>query len=336
MTDHENGGFQIVGADTLLKMEFAELHWTIEDILPAGTMLLFGKPKKGKSYLTLMVAMSVAAGADAFGKKTSGGHVLYLALEDSQRRLQRRLIACANVLGLAASDYAGNLSLTTTSKKIDTGLVSEVRDWMTAFPETNLIVVDMLKKVNAEAAAAKQLYEIQAETGHALTSLCHEYPTLTILVVHHSRKAESDDPFDLVSGTTGLSGSYDALAAITDDDSGRTLHVTGRDIEGAEIPLQMNDRGMYTLGMPSSDDIAAVGMSGARRRVFDAVPAGEAYSRALIVSGCNLNGHKMSGSDVDQQLSRLKRDGLIKRVDHGKYQKTGKRWFDQIGGSPID
>jgi DNA-binding transcriptional ArsR family regulator len=143
-------------------------------------------------------------------------------------------------------------------------------------------------------------------------------------VVHHSRKAESDDPFDLVSGTTGLSGSYDSLAAIADTEGARVLHLTGRDIEGAEIPLLMNDRGMYTLAMPTPDQQATATMSSTRRRVFDAVPRSTAQERAKIVEDTGLD-----KPSVDQQLRKLKRDGLIKVVDHGKYQKTGKRWFDE-------
>lgn len=86
---------------------------------------------------------------------------------------------------------------------------------MQAHPDTGVIVLDMLKKVTG-AAAGKSLYDEQSKVGDALTPFCHRWPALSIIVVHHSRKAESDDPFDLVSGTTGLSGSYDSLAALAE------------------------------------------------------------------------------------------------------------------------
>lgn len=312
-----------ISAHELFSMEFGELHWNIEDILPAGTMLLFGKPKKGKSFLALLIAISVAAGRKVFGRQSSRSRVLYLGLEDSRRRLKRRAIGCALSLGVDTGEFSERLHLDTECARIDAGLLDELHAWMRAHPDTGVIVIDMLKKITA-AANGKSLYDEQSRVGDALTKFCHEYPGLSIIVVHHSRKAESDDPFDLVSGTTGLSGSYDSLAAIADTEGARVLHLTGRDIEGAEIPLLMNDRGMYTLAMPTPDQQSTATMSNTRRRVFDAVPASTAQERGKIVEDTGLD-----GAIVDQQLRKLKRAGLIKVVEYGRYQKTGKRWFDE-------
>jgi len=316
-------GIKVITAKELLAIDFPELFWNIFEILPAGTMLLFGKPKKGKSFLTLMIAICIAAGRLVFGKATSGKHVLYLALEDSHRRLKRRAMGCANSLGINPVEFGEKLHLSVTSKRVDNGLIEDLRGWMLAYPETGVIVIDMLKMVTG-AARGKDLYSEQAEVGHALTKFCHQYPELTIIVVHHSRKADSEDPFDLASGTTGLSGSYDSLAAIADTEGARMLHITGRDIEGAEIPLLMNERGMYTLEMPNPEEILAASMSDTRRAVFDAVPAGEAYQRKDVASGCGLD-----DSTVAKQLHNLVRDGLVKKQGYGKYQKTGRRWFEE-------
>lgn len=311
-------------ASDLLARSYPDLHWNIDGILPAGTMLLFGRPKKGKSFLTLLIAVSVAAGRPVFGRPSSGRRVLYLALEDSERRLQRRLKQCSGSLGIAPAEFADNLHVAVTSKRVDNGLIEELRGWMAAFEDTGLVVVDMLKKVTGSVDPRKTLYDQQAEVGHALTTLSHDYPHLSIVVVHHSRKMQADDPFDMVSGTTGLSGSYDSLAAIADSPGCRVLHITGRDIESVEIPLQMNERGMYTLAMPDPEDIASAMMSDSRRAVFDAVAATLPMDIADIIKGCRLERHI-----VDNQLSRLARAGLVKRVGRGKYQKTGKRWFDE-------
>ncbi len=55
-------------------------------------MLLAGPPKIGKSWLALNIAISVATGTKAFGHfETVKGMVLYLAYEDSERRLNQRL-----------------------------------------------------------------------------------------------------------------------------------------------------------------------------------------------------------------------------------------------------
>jgi hypothetical protein len=324
--DEDDAGLRPVSARDLFARQFDPLHWNIQDILPAGTTLLFGKPKKGKSFLTLLIAISVAAGRPVFGKATSGRPVLYLGLEDSERRAQRRLKGCAKALEIPPEAFIDKLHVSTSSARIDTGLLDELRGWMKAHPDTGLIVIDMLKKVTGAEDNRKSLYNQQAEVGDALTKFSHEWPSLSILVVHHSRKAESDDPFDLVSGTTGLSGSYDSLAAISDIDKVRYLHITGRDIEAADIPLRMSPTGMYTLAPVTTEELQTADMSDNRRRVFDAVPRGQAYSRADIIAGC-----KLPEGIVDQMLRRLAKQGLIHKPDRGMYQKTDKRWFDVPG-----
>ncbi len=318
------GGMKPLSCRDLFAHDFPELFWNIAAILAAGTMLLFGKPKKGKSFLALMIAICIAAGRPVFGKATSGKKALYMGLEDSEQRLKRRAIGCANALGITPDKFSDNLFVSTTARRIDTGLLEELHKWMAQHPDTGLIVVDMLKKVTG-VQTGRNPYEEQALVGDSLTKFCHAYPELSIIVIHHSRKAESDDPFDLASGTTGLSGSYDSLAAIADTDGARTLHITGRDIEGAEIPLLMNDRGMYTLEEPDSEKLLTHTMSDTRRSVYAAVSASMPYTRQQIVNGCGLE-----PGTVDQQLKRLTRDGLINKAGRNQYQRTGRRFYDAV------
>lgn len=315
-----------IGFDALIETDFPELEWNIEHIIPAGTFLLSGKPKKGKSYLSYMIAISVASGREIFGRKTSGGRVLYMGLEDSQRRMKSRGLQCAESLGVPVKEFSGNLDIAITCSTIDTGLLDELENYMTRHPSTGMIIVDMLKKVTSHKATGKNLYMEQAVVGEGLTKFCHEYPGLTILVITHSRKETSeDDPFDDVSGTTGLVGSYDQIGVIVENtDGSRTLHTTGRDIEGSSIPLMMKPGGMYTLKMPTEDEAATHGMSTSREKVFHAVPNGQEYSRAEIIRGC-----KLSGASTDKQLKKLLENGLIEKSDYGKYIKTGKRFFDE-------
>src|SRR5205807_3358146 len=87
----QQGQPAIFSLPDLLSWELLPVRWTIPEILPEGLTLLAGKPKLGKSWLALSVALAVAAGGFALGKQpvTQGG-VLYLALEDNERRLQSR------------------------------------------------------------------------------------------------------------------------------------------------------------------------------------------------------------------------------------------------------
>jgi RecA-family ATPase len=76
--------------------EFPPLAYAVPEIVPEGSVLLVAAPKCGKSWLALSMALAAAAGGRALGIKIPKRPVLYLALEDGDRRLQdrcRRLLA---------------------------------------------------------------------------------------------------------------------------------------------------------------------------------------------------------------------------------------------------
>jgi hypothetical protein len=75
----------------LLAWELPPVRWAVPEILPEGLTLLAGKPKLGKSWLAVSLALSIASGGVALGKQpVAQGEVLYLALEENARRLQAR------------------------------------------------------------------------------------------------------------------------------------------------------------------------------------------------------------------------------------------------------
>jgi RecA-family ATPase len=66
--------------------------WAVPGIVAEGVNLLAGPPKVEKSWLSLGLGLSVASGTKAFDAITVPGcPVLYLALEDTPRRLQTRM-----------------------------------------------------------------------------------------------------------------------------------------------------------------------------------------------------------------------------------------------------
>ena len=74
-----------------MRRTFDPVEWVIEGLLPAGCYLLGGKPKLGKSWLVLALQLAVSQGRDFLGHKVKSGRCLYLALEDSDRRMQSRI-----------------------------------------------------------------------------------------------------------------------------------------------------------------------------------------------------------------------------------------------------
>ena len=145
-----------------------------------------------------------------------------------------------------------------------------------------------------------------------LKKIADEYG-IAIVVIHHLRKMDADDPLDQVSGTTGLSGSADTVLVLNRTSSGTTtLHGRGRDIEDIEKAVQF-DQGTCTwtvLGEASS-----VRYTGERAAVLAALrEAGEPMSPTDVAAITS-----MKVANVRKLLARSAKDGLIVRVGRGKY-----------------
>ncbi len=116
----------IFSAADLQGRVFPPIKWIVPDILPEGLTLLAGKPKLGKSWLSLDIAVAVASGGSVLGRECEPGPVLCLALEDNQRRLQRRLQLVAG-----STPWPRDLEFHTEWPRGDAGL-ERMRDWVAA------------------------------------------------------------------------------------------------------------------------------------------------------------------------------------------------------------
>lgn len=83
---------KLLSTEYLLTTDFPEPHWAVKELLPAGLAMLAGRPKAGKSWLALQMARDVSTGQRFLSHyNTTRSKVLYIALEDSERRLAGRM-----------------------------------------------------------------------------------------------------------------------------------------------------------------------------------------------------------------------------------------------------
>lgn len=222
-------------ASELMEMELPPVTWTVPDILPEGVTILGGKPKMGKSWMAYGLTVAVTTGGVALGTKpVEQGAALYLALEDNPRRLRKRLGKL-----LADGTAPEGLHIWTECPKLDEGGVGEIEEWLSEHPDARLVVIDTLAKVRPHQRG-QNVYQEDYAALEALLPLAAEYG-VAILIVHHLRKMDADDPMDTISGSTGLSGGVDGFL-ILKRDRGKAdayLHVDGRDVEEpAELALR--------------------------------------------------------------------------------------------------
>lgn len=232
-----------INAADLLDLDFPELKIIVAGLLCVGLFFLAGKPKLGKSWLMLQIALAVALGGKALGCiSVEPGEVLYLALEDGRRRLQRRLKSLLH----GSRIKPRKLHFFTEWKTLDSGGLEDLDDWLTDHPGTRLVVVDIFKRVRPRERSNVGAYSQDYDHTAPLQALALKHDVCLVLV-HHTRKGESDDPLELLSGTNGLNGAADGTIILRRErgQADALLYVCGRDIEEQEFALQF-DKALLT------------------------------------------------------------------------------------------
>ena len=187
-----------VTLDELMDNVFEVKSAVIENLLYTGAYILAGAPKIGKSFLVAQIAHHVSTGQDLWGYKVHQGTVLYLALEDDESRLQRRMFRMFGVEGTSSLHFA------TSAKMIGSGLDEQLEKFVREHSDTKLIMVDTLQKVR-EMVSDNYSYSSDYEVIGKLKQFADRHG-VCILIVHHTRKQPAGDSFEKISGTTGLSG----------------------------------------------------------------------------------------------------------------------------------
>ena len=196
----------------------------IDGLLYPGTYLFAGAPKVGKSFLMAQLAYHVSMGLPLWGYPVHKGTVLYLALEDDHRRLQGRLY---RMFGM---DGTNDLLFAIYAKQLGLGLEEQLKKFVRQHPDTKLIIIDTLQKVR-EVGGDKYSYANDYEVVGKLKRLADDCG-ICLLLVHHTRKQQADDKFDMISGTNGLLGAADGAFVLQKEKrTGNTavLEVSGRD-----------------------------------------------------------------------------------------------------------
>ena len=215
-----------ISAEELLSTPLPPVKWIIPDLLPAGLALFAGPSKAGKSWLTLWLCLQVAQGKPMWGREIEPHTVLYLSLEDTFNRLQKRL------LQLVGSEEAPErLVMQTECSSIGQGLEEQLTSFLYRHPDTGLIVIDTLQKVRKTERNGSMYANDYRDIG-ALKELADKYG-ICILLVHHLRKQSSSDPYDQISGSTGIMGVADTTWLMHRQRMSKTatVRVIGRDMD---------------------------------------------------------------------------------------------------------
>mgnify|MGYP000721715466 CR=1 FL=1 len=223
-----------IDADTLQTISYEPITFLVNDLLPQGLHLLAGAPKIGKSWLALWLGLQVARGESLWNFPTHSCEVLYLCLEDSFQRIQSRLFDLTE-------DAPPTLHFAVMSQQLHNGLVEQIEQFLKEHPQTRLIVIDTLQRIRTMSNDANPYANDYRDIG-VLKALADRH-RIAVLLIHHLRKLGDDDPMNMISGTTGLSGATDSNFVLRKSkrrENTATLYCTGRDISYRELSLEFS------------------------------------------------------------------------------------------------
>lgn len=219
-----------VNCEQLMTTPLRPIEFCIDGMISTGLFILAGAPKVGKSWLALDMALSIAKGERVLGRETKRGTALYLCLEDSYTRIQNRLFELT-------SEPNENLHFAIMAGTLGGVLEKQIENFKSQHDDLKIIIIDTLQKIRSgdESSYATDYKELSV-----LKNLADNL-RIAILLVHHIRKCRDNDPFNMISGTTGISGCVDGSMVMIEKQRGSgeaILYCVGRDIENLELHLK--------------------------------------------------------------------------------------------------
>ncbi len=308
-----------ISARDLARMELPEIRWAVPDFVPEGLTILGGPPKLGKSVLALHLALAVASGGVAFSAvPAERGAVLYLALEDTNRRLQGRIrAACPD------GNVPADLGIVREAPRVGEGLEEALQEWIAAHPSVRLVIVDTWQKIRPPRKSGSDPYEADYRTVGALKKIADD-AGIAVILIHHTRKGPSNpvgaegDFLESLLGSQAIAGAADGVMVLrrARGERSMTLSLTGRDIEERSVALTADFEGMtYRL---EGDAVEARATEIQRRIIRVLRDRGEDVSVGDVAAE---TGAKRDS--VRTACWKMERSGLIRRGAKNGYYRYG-------------
>lgn len=309
---------------TLSEQEFPPLAWAIDGLIPEGYGLIVAPPKAGKSWFVLDIAAACSTGLKAFGSLPAMPRpVLYLALEDGERRLKERLSTLKDARGMKPNV---NLKMITKADSRETDVlislfIEEHHD------EAPLIILDTIGRVMPGKTGGENEYQRDYRFGAKLKEYVAAMPGGTLLAVHHTNKGIHSDFQNAVSGTQGIAGAADFTAVIqrqrNEDEA--VLSITGRDVPEAEYGMKF-DAGLWSIVggdlSTASEAVAEIRAAQAQSNLGDRMTEIVHFvdqSDTPVTPAAIAEKFGLTRKDAGSYLARAERKDLIAKQGRGKY-----------------
>jgi hypothetical protein len=293
----------IRSATEILEMDFPPIRWIIPDFLAPGLTVFSGAEKLGKSWLSMGIGISLTRGAYVMGKiKAEKTDVLYIALEDHNKRLQRRL----NQL------QAGKIDNLFFADKW-TGGTAALESFLKDHPSIRMVIIDTFIKF-FPSLDLKDYTDIT----NKLTQLKNTADSLDIgiMVIHHTRKGANaresgGDWMDDTLGSKAINGTADQTITLKRGRGSRQgeLKLTGRDIEEQELALTFDADCSWTI----AGDKKEIQESDTRQLIYDWLRENGANGPSAIHKGLTKEGYTGTLSTIQNILIKMANSGALQK-----------------------
>ena len=283
----------------------------IDGLLNEGMILFGGKPKRGKSWLMLDLALSVGTGSQVWRHfpVREPQPVLYIGLEDGRDEIRERLLAIQPGL-----TNTGKLQFLYNFPRLNEGGLEKLR----GFAESGryrLIIIDVLARIEStDRRASDKSYHDIYQMLTPLQDMRHEHP-LCLILVTHLRKAEAQDIFDGLHGSVAYQGVQDSLWVLERPlaNSVGVVHTLGKASYQQALHVSFVDGHWEFLGY--DDDMK---LSQARQDIIELL---EEKERILTVDEIlkGLSRPREHYQNTKRTLSRMVQDDQIVRFQRGRY-----------------
>lgn len=210
--------------------QFAPLKFYVENMIVEGLTILAGRPKKGKSWMVLGMGLDIAVGEDTLGDLTTKqSNVVYYALEDNPRRLHRRV---TKLLGEDTADWPNNFHVYHELSRIDDGCLVQVEKDVRKH-KAKVVFIDTLQPIRPITQKGVDPYQQDYNAISMLQKLATKL-RIALVLVYHTKKGLTDDPQELIMGSTGITGAVDSWFVLKTTADSTELHGGGRDIDNVE------------------------------------------------------------------------------------------------------
>jgi hypothetical protein len=297
-------------AAKILRTEYSPTPWIIPDFLPAGLLFLIGKPKVGKSWLGMQIALSVMTGGKMLNRDVEKGRVLYLALEDNERRLQKRMV---------------NQNWPTMDGMVDFMFYGDFREQITALnagggkrllryieqQKYRVVIVDTFSRAiqgdqldpaeMTEAVGPLQQYALNQGIG--------------LVMIDHMPKntGEVNDPIGHIYGSVAKAAVLDTAWALYKEQgkAGAKLAINGRETEEEYLlKLTFEKRGCYWSCEGNAADVT---ITETRKAILAAL---EDLGKSQAMPIAEATGQPLN--HVRERLNDLVNEGRVSRFPSGQ------------------